>query len=139
MLVLSIEGAQIIGDAIILTKHRPSELLDSERTEAYLIALQSGALGTHSVVEQHGWWNECEQKAQFVATTFAPQTALSFEESRRIYFDQITKRFTEGFIHARLYSFKERRFVYHESGNDEERFSIRTRIEKLCRWAKRNS
>lgn len=126
-----------MGSAIILTRNHPSEFSQSARIEAYLITLQTGASGTQSVVEQRVWWNEFEQKTRFLATTFKSETGLPFAETQRIYFEQITKRFMEGFVHAQLYSFEEGKFVYHESRKAAERRPIRTRIEKLRRWVKR--
>ncbi|MGC2106273.1 MAG: hypothetical protein WA647_14350, partial [Candidatus Acidiferrum sp.] len=85
-----------------------------ERAEAVQISLLGGTTGDQIVQEQHGWWNEREQKAEFLATTLRPETPLPFEEARRVYTEQISVRVLEGYVHSRSYSFTENRFVYRD-------------------------
>lgn len=101
-----------MGNTVILTKNHPSELGAIEKAEAYQISLLGGATGEQRIQEQHGWWNEQNQKAHALVITFAPEEALPFEEARQLYRDQIKKRASEGFVHARSYNFNEGRFVY---------------------------
>ena len=77
----------IVGNSIILTKQHPSELSDIEKAEAFQISLLGRSTGEQRVKEQHGWWNEREQEAEFLATTFEPETPLPFVEARRVYFE----------------------------------------------------
>ncbi|MGB2590951.1 MAG: hypothetical protein WA853_17840 [Candidatus Acidiferrum sp.] len=104
----------IMGNTVILTKNHPSELDTIERAEAVQISLLGGTTGDQIVQEQHGWWNEREQKAEFLATTLRPETPLPFEEARRVYTEQISVRVLEGYVHSRSYSFTENRFVYRD-------------------------
>jgi hypothetical protein len=103
-----------MGNSVILTKNHPSELGEIEKAEAFQISLLGGPTGEQSVKEQHDWWNEREQKAEFLVTTFEPDAPLSLEAARKVYFDQITRRVLEGFFHSRSYSFTENRFVYRD-------------------------
>jgi hypothetical protein len=103
-----------MGNTIILTKNHPSELSNIAKAEAFQISMLGGATGEQTVKEQHGWWNEREQKAEFLATTFEPETPLPLEEARRVYTEQIAKRALEGFFHSRSYNFNENRFVYRD-------------------------
>jgi len=103
-----------MGNSIILTKHHPSELSNIEKAEAYQISLLGGPTGEQRVKEQHGWWNEKDQKPEFLATTFEPEHPLPFEEARRVYIEQITVRALQGFLYSRSFSFLENRFVYRD-------------------------
>ncbi len=103
-----------MGNTIILTKSHPSELGDIMKAEAYQISLLGGATGEQRVQEEHGWWNEKEQKAEWLQKTFQPETPFPFDEARRTYFDQIFSRVQQGFVHSRSYSFPEGKFVYRD-------------------------
>jgi hypothetical protein len=103
-----------MGNSVILTKNHPSELTAIEKAEAFQISLLGGATGAQLVKEQHGWWNEADQKAEFLVTTFEPDTPLPFEEARKVYLEQIAKRALEGFVHSRSFSFTENKFVYRD-------------------------
>jgi hypothetical protein len=101
-----------MGNTVILTKNHPSELGAIEKAEAYQVSLLGGATGEQRLQEQHGWWDERNQKAQWLATTLAPETPLPFDEAKKLYIEQIAKRASEGFVHSRSYNFPEGRFVY---------------------------
>jgi len=103
-----------MGKVAILTRNPPAELGDIQKAEAYQIALLGGATGDQRVKEQHGWWNETEQRAEFLSTTFEPDTPLPFEEALKVYYDQIGLRASQGFMHVRYYSFIENRYVYED-------------------------
>jgi hypothetical protein len=103
-----------MGNTIILTRNHPSDLDTVAKAEAFQISLLGGPTGEQRVKEQHGWWNEQNQKAEWLATTFEPDTALPFDEARNVYHSQIARRALEGFVHARSYSFIENKFVYHD-------------------------
>ena len=103
-----------MGHSIILTKSHPSELSTFAKAEAIQISLLGGPTGEQNFKEQHGWWDEYNQKAEFLETTFEPETALPFDEARKLYNEQIVLRVLEGYVHARRYSHIEHRFVYYD-------------------------
>lgn len=106
-----------MGNTIILTKNHPSELRDIEKAESFQISLLGGPTGEQRVREEHGWWNERDQKAEWLAVTLAPDTPYPFQVARNLYFRQILNRVQEGFVHSRSYSFTEERFVYRDLTN----------------------
>lgn len=81
-----------MGNTVILTKNHPSEIDSIEKSEAYQISLLGGASGDQRLQEQHGWWDEKNQKAQWLATTLAPETPFPFDEARKLYTEQIARR-----------------------------------------------
>ena len=103
-----------MGNSIILTKNHPSNLGTVEKAEAFQISLLGGPAGEQIVQEQHGWWNEKEQKPEWLATTFRPETPLTHDQAKQVYYDQITKRVSEGFVHSRSFNNSENRFVYRD-------------------------
>ena len=119
-----------MGSSIILTKYHPSELGTFEKAEAIQISLLGGATGEQNFKETHGWWDERNQKAEFLQPTFGPETALPFDEARKLYNQQVALRVLEGYVHARSYSHIEHRFVYHDMrqtpGYEEAKTASRT-------------
>jgi hypothetical protein len=103
-----------MGNTVILTKNHPSELDTIAKAEAYQVSLLGGPVGDQRVKEQHGWWNEEKQKAEWLATTFEPESALPLDEARKVYNSQISLRALQGFVHARSFSFNENKFVYRD-------------------------
>ncbi|HXJ12010.1 MAG TPA: hypothetical protein VNH19_07035 [Candidatus Limnocylindrales bacterium] len=103
-----------MGKTVIVTKHHPSELGDIEKAEAYQICLLGGSTGDQIVQEQHGWWNERQQKAEALVTTFRPDEPLPLEKAVTIYVEQLSIRALEGFVHARFFSFTQNKFVYQD-------------------------
>jgi|SRR5271168_2676212 len=103
-----------MGNTVILTKNHPSELDTISKAEAFQISLLGGATGEQHVLEQHGWWDEQNQKAEWLATTLKTENTVSFDAARHAYIHQITMRVAEGFVHSRSYSFTEGKFVYRD-------------------------
>lgn len=102
-----------MGKTIILTKNHPSELGDIEKAEAYQISLEGGATGEQVLQEQHGWWNEREQKAEALAPTLRTEK-IPYEQAHDEYIRQIAARALQGFWHSRSYSFTEGKFIYRD-------------------------
>jgi hypothetical protein len=103
-----------MGSSVILTKNDPSELATIVKAEAFQISLLGGATGEQQLKEQHGWWDEQNQKAEWLVTTLAPDTALPFDEAHEAFHGRVAKRGLEGFVHSRSYNFEEGKFVYHD-------------------------
>jgi hypothetical protein len=103
-----------MGNSVILTKNHPSELGTIAQAEAFQITLLGGPTGEQQVLEQHGWWDEQNQKAEWLATTLKTETAVPFDVARNAYNHQIVMRVAEGFVHSRSYSFNEGKFVYRD-------------------------
>ncbi|MFZ3215517.1 MAG: hypothetical protein WA192_05590 [Candidatus Acidiferrales bacterium] len=103
-----------MGNTTILTKNHPAELGTVAQAEAFQISLLGGPDGEQRLKEQHGWWNEAEQKAEWLVTTLEPETPYSFEEAQKVYYAQVLSRVQQGFVHSRSYSFKEGKFVYRD-------------------------
>jgi hypothetical protein len=103
-----------MGKTVILTKNHPSELGNIAQAESFQISLLGGPGGEQRVKEDHGWWNERGQKAEWLAVTFAPDSPFPFDEANRIYHQQILSRVQQGFVHSRSYSFTEGKFVYRD-------------------------
>jgi hypothetical protein len=102
-----------MGNTIILAKFHPDEFIeDIEKAECYQISLLGGPTGDQIFQEQHGWWDEKNQKAHALVTTIRPDERLSAEEARESYYRQITIRVSEGFVHSRSFDFNENKFVY---------------------------
>ena len=101
-----------MGRTIILTKNRPDELHDISKAESFQISLLGGPTGEQIIQEQHGWWDEEEQKAQHLVTTFRPENKEPLEEAGQIYLDRVAFRVREGFVHSRSYNFNQGEFVY---------------------------
>ncbi|MGB6876758.1 MAG: hypothetical protein WBD87_12090 [Candidatus Acidiferrales bacterium] len=76
-----------MGNTIILTKNHPSELGAIEKAEAYQVSLIGGPTGEQRLQEQHGWWDETNQKAQWLATTLAPEASLPFDDAKKLYLE----------------------------------------------------
>ena len=79
-----------MGNTVILTKNHPSELTTIDKAEAFQISLLGGPTGEQKFKEQHGWWDEQNQKAEMLATTFEPDTALPFDDARKLTAVQIS-------------------------------------------------
>jgi hypothetical protein len=101
-----------MGRTIILTKTHPDELHDISKAETFQISLLGGPAGEQIIQEQHGWWDEENQKAQELVTTLRPEKRESLEEASEIYLEQIALRVREGFVHSHSYNFDEGKFVY---------------------------
>lgn len=113
-----------MGNTIILTKHGPSDVASIEKSEAYQISLLGRSSGEQQLREQHGWWDEKNQRSQWLATTLAPEAPLPFDEAMKLYINQIAKRATEGFLHARSYNFHLSTFVYRYLSDSGSPFEI---------------
>jgi len=103
-----------VGNTVILTKNNPSELADIEKAEAFQISLLGGPTGPQILQEQHGWWNERDQRAEALAVTLLIQDPLPEAEARRAYTAQIASRALQGFVHSRSFNFNENKFVYRD-------------------------
>lgn len=101
-----------MGNVVILTKNHPSELADIEKAEAFQISLLGGTSGPQILQEQHGWWNERDQRAEWLTITLRIQEPLPESEARRAYTGQIASRALQGFVHSRAFNFNENKFVY---------------------------
>ena len=110
-----------MGNTVILTKNHPSELVTVGKSEAYQISLLGGPAGDQQVQEQHGWWDEQNQKALWIATTLRSETPLPYEIAKNEYHTQILSRASQGFVHSRSYSFNEGKFVYRNLAHLEPR------------------
>jgi len=89
-------------------------MAEIDQAEAYQISLVGGPAGEQHVVEQHGWWNERRQHAEWLPSTSGPNVPFPLEGSRDIYNQQIQSRVQEGFVHSRSYSFLGAKFVYRD-------------------------
>jgi hypothetical protein len=128
-----------MGNTVILTKSHPAELGVIEKAEAFQISMLDGPTGEQRLQEQHGWWDEQNQKAQWLVTTLAPELALPFEEASRSYFEQIGKRASEGFVHARSFNFKEGRFEYRNLSDKNVPFRISPQSVEKIRGVSQNA
>jgi hypothetical protein len=114
MLSLSRPAEAEVGNTIILTKNHPSDLADIEKAEAFQISLLGGPTGPQILQEQHGWWNERDQRTEALAVTLRTQEPLPETEARRAYTSQVANRALQGFVHSRSFNFKENKFVYRD-------------------------
>jgi Family of unknown function (DUF5677) len=103
-----------VGNTVILTKNHPSELADIERAEAFQISLLGGPTGPQILQEQHGWWNERDQRTEALVVTLRLQEPLPETEAKRAYTAQIASRALQGFVHSRSLNFNENKFVYRD-------------------------
>jgi len=103
-----------MGRTIILTKNRPLELEGVEKAEAFEISLLGGPTGPQILQEQHGWWNERDQKAEALAITLRIEEPLPEAEAKRAYIEQIASRALQGFVHSRSFDFNQSKFVYRD-------------------------
>ncbi len=103
-----------MGKTIILTKNHPFELRDIEKAEAFQISLLGGPTGPQILQEQHGWWNERDQKAEALAITLRMAEPLAEAEAERAYIEHIVSRALQGFVHSRSFNFNESKFVYRD-------------------------
>lgn len=110
-----------MGNMVILTKNHPSELADIEKAEAFQISLIGGRTGPQILQEQHGWWNERDQRAESLAVTLRTVEPLPEAEARRAYTAQIASRALQGFVHSRSFNFNENKFLYRDL-REVERF-----------------
>ena len=103
-----------MGNTVILTKSHPSELVDIEKAEAFQISLLGGETGPQILQEQHGWWNERDQRAEAHTVTLCLEEPLPETEARRAFTAQIASRALQGFVHSRSFNFNENKFVYRD-------------------------
>jgi hypothetical protein len=103
-----------MGNTVILTKNHPSELADIEKAEAFEISLLGGLTGPQILQEQHGWWNERDQRAELLAVTLRMQEPVPEAEAKRAYTAQIASRALQGFVHSRSFNFHQNKFVYRD-------------------------
>jgi hypothetical protein len=62
-----------MGNTVILTKNHPSGLADIQKAEAFQASMLGGPTGEQLIKEQHGWWNEREQKADWLVDSVLPR------------------------------------------------------------------
>jgi len=103
-----------VGNTVILTKNRPSELSNVEKAEAFQISLLGGPTGPQILQEQHGWWNERGQRAEAMVVTLRIEEPLPEPEAKSAYTAQIASRALQGFVHSRSFNFNENKFVYRD-------------------------